>query len=53
MSISGFSLSSLKNTLDDVRASVYPRNETERKVRMTCKLEEGFNVTDRHICNVH
>jgi epsin len=32
MSISGFSLSSLKNTLDDVRASVYPRNETERKV---------------------
>ena len=27
-----FSIAGLKNQLDEVRAQVYPRNETERKV---------------------
>lgn len=30
--MSGFSLSALKNTLDEVRVQVYPKNETEKKV---------------------
>jgi hypothetical protein len=27
-----FTLAAVKNTLDEVRAQVYPRNETEKKV---------------------
>eukprot|EP01038_Epipyxis_sp_PR26KG_P012250 gene12250-16423_t len=30
--VSNFSLATIKNSLDEVRAQVYPRNETERKV---------------------
>lgn len=30
--IPSFSLASIKNYADEVRAQVYPRNETERKV---------------------
>lgn len=30
--MSGFTLSSLKNSLDEVRAQYYPKNETEKKV---------------------
>jgi hypothetical protein len=30
--MSGFSLAALKNTLDEVRVSVYAKNETEKKV---------------------
>ncbi len=29
-----FNLAAVKNTLDEVRAQVYPRNETERKVKL-------------------
>ncbi len=32
LSMQNFSLSALKNTLDEVRVQVYPRNETEKKV---------------------
>eukprot|EP01031_Cornospumella_fuschlensis_P035964 gene35964-43619_t len=32
MSLPGFSLASLKNTLDEVRGTYYPKNETEKKV---------------------
>lgn len=32
MSLANFSLASLKNQFDEVRAQVYPKNETERKV---------------------
>ena len=32
MDISSFSIASIKNSLEEVRAQVYPRNETERKV---------------------
>ena len=32
MSLSNFSLASIRNQLDEVRAQVYPKNETERKV---------------------
>jgi hypothetical protein len=32
-SLSNMSMASLKNSIDEVRAQVYPRNETERKVR--------------------
>jgi hypothetical protein len=28
-----FSIASIKNSLDEVRAQVYPKNETEKKVR--------------------
>ena len=31
-SLSNISIASLKNSLDEVRAQVYPRNETEKKV---------------------
>jgi hypothetical protein len=31
--MSGFTLSSLKNSLDEVRAQYYPKNETEKKVQ--------------------
>jgi hypothetical protein len=32
MSIPSFSLASLKSAADELRAQVYPRNETERRV---------------------
>jgi hypothetical protein len=32
INISNFSIAALKNAADEFRASVYPRNETERKV---------------------
>ena len=31
-SLSNISIASLKNSIDEVRAQVYPRNETEKKV---------------------
>lgn len=31
---SSFSLAALKNAADELRAQVYPRNETERKVNI-------------------
>jgi hypothetical protein len=30
--MSGFSLSTIKNTFDEVRSQYYPKNETEKKV---------------------
>ncbi len=33
-----FNLAAVKNTLDEVRAQVYPRNETERKVKLLDEL---------------
>jgi hypothetical protein len=30
--LSNLSIASIKNSIDEVRAQVYPRNETERKV---------------------
>lgn len=32
LNLNNFSIASLKNTFDEVRAQVYPKNETERKV---------------------
>ena len=32
MDLSNITLASIKNQLDEVRAQVYPKNETERKV---------------------
>lgn len=32
MALQNFSLAAIKNSLDEVRAQVYPRNETEKKV---------------------
>jgi hypothetical protein len=32
MNLQNFSLASIKNTLDEVRVQVYPKNETEKKV---------------------
>ena len=32
MSFANFSLASIKNQIDEVRAQVYPKNETEKKV---------------------
>jgi hypothetical protein len=33
MSLSSFSLAAIRNQIDEVRAQVYPKNETERKVK--------------------
>lgn len=38
MSLPNFSLAAIKNSLDEVRAQVYPRNETERKARKLSML---------------
>jgi hypothetical protein len=40
--MSGFSLAALKNTLDEVRVSVYAKNETEKKVRNIWTCGEAF-----------
>jgi hypothetical protein len=46
--MSGFTLSSLKNTFDEVRSQYYPKNETEKKVRLfawiilMCSLQFRF-----------
>jgi hypothetical protein len=32
MSLSSFSLAAIRNSMDEVRAQYYPKNETERKV---------------------
>lgn len=37
--LGNLSLASIKNTLDEVRVQVYPRNETERKVRKSIAVQ--------------
>jgi hypothetical protein len=37
--VANLSLASIKNSLDEVRAQVYPRNETERKVSKNLELK--------------
>ena len=44
--MSGFSLAALKNTLDEVRVSVYAKNETEKKVHLLA-------ITTDSIVSVH
>ena len=47
-SLSNISIASLKNSIDEVRAQVYPRNETERKVMafLTIPTETLLRASD-------
>jgi hypothetical protein len=36
-----FSIASIKNSLDEVRAQVYPKNETEKKVIVNIYISAG------------
>ena len=46
LNLNNFSIASLKNTFDEVRAQVYPKNETERKVLifLLIKNQNKFNI---------
>lgn len=47
--MSGFSLAALKNTLDEVRVSVYAKNETEKKV---CNLHHQHIINESNLLNL-
>ena len=48
-----FSISSLKNAADELRAQVYPRNETEKRVRLLCINSSVYVILNICRCMLH
>jgi len=51
--MSGFSLSALKNTLDEVRVQVYPKNETEKKVGIELFCNYEYSIGRKLMCPIY
>jgi epsin len=50
--MSGFSLSALKNTLDEVRVQVYPKNETEKKVYEALSSMKNYGASSTQMNDI-